>query len=871
MALGRFTMREIRSRPGRAILTLLSVVIGVATVVSVNLAAQTTRRAYKDMFATMAGRASLEVMSEAGAGFDQDVLEKIEHVHGVVAAVPVIRRLAVMFVDLPKNAKGAVAKEGKGADNPPDDAAADDDEAKNRQKVQVNVLGIDPNRDKAVRDYRLKEGQWFDEKNKLLVDANFAENLHLKVGDEVRLLTPSRMKPYKFLITGLISPRSGSSVGQGVIYMSLEVAQKRFDCKGQIDSIQVVTQDDEELKSVEAAMARILPPGLVIRSPASKTQQADETLLSTEQGLNLATYFSWLLALLIVFNTFQMNVVERRRQLAILRAIGATRGQVMRVVCREGITMGIIGTALGILAGIGGAQLISRAMAQVLQTGLPQMEFSWRPLILAAIAGPVVSLLGAVLPAWRAGRLSPLEGMGAILPAEMESPPWTMASLGVAVNLFGGAVLMACIRGRLPANLAVLAALGMLIGLVLMIPVALKPLAHVVTSVLSPLLRVEGRLAEGQIVRRRGRTTLTVGVLFLAIAFGIGMANTIVDNVNDVKKWSQATIRGDYFVRAMMPRMDDGLAADLPAELGEEIKAIPSVAGVQTVGFANSKVGDQAVVIVVGEFIGPGRREFDLVKGDRNKVRAELQAGNVIIGSVLAQRTGLTLGSSIPLKIKGATEPTTVKVVGVTNEYMAGGLTMYMEKDVAQKMLGIVCVNAYILNAAPGRVDELGVALQSLCEKHGLILQSQKELLGVIDAKMAGLVGCLWFLLVLVFVVAAFGLINTLTMNVIEQTRELGLLRIVAMTRSQVRKMIMAQATLLASLGLVPGVLAGLAVAWLMNLSMQPVLGHVIGFHAHPLVIAGCFGVAFFIVLFAAWFPAERATRLKIAEALQYQ
>ena len=141
----------------------------------------------------------------------------------------------------------------------------------------------------------------------------------------------------------------------------------------------------------------------------------------------------------------------------------------------------------------------------------------------------------------------------------------------------------------------------------------------------------------------------------------------------------------------------------------------------------------------------------------------------------------------------------------------------------------------------------------------------------MIDNMMAAVVGCFWFLLVLVFVVAAFGVVNTLTMNVIEQTRELGLLRIVAMTRNQVRKLIVSQAALLATIGLVPGVLAGLALAWFMNLAMETLAGRPIDFDLHPVVILSCFCVAFCIVLLAAWFPANRAAKLKLAEALQYQ
>ncbi|MCE9544677.1 MAG: hypothetical protein K8T25_04045 [Planctomycetia bacterium] len=226
---------------------------------------------------------------------------------------------------------------------------------------------------------------------------------------------------------------------------------------------------------------------------------------------------------------------------------------------------------------------------------------------------------------------------------------------------------------------------------------------------------------------RKKRQQFLVGMIVFGMGAVLLVGMGLVYVTKQLEILPSPAHRGDYFVRAMMPSVDDGQGADLPTELGEEIKAIPNIANVQTVGFANSKVGDQAVVIVVEEFAGEGGREFDLVKGDPKQVSAQMVAGNVIIGSGLAQRTGLTVGSSIPLKTKDMKDSVSVRVVGITKEYMAGGLTMYMEKSAAQKILGIVCVNAYIINAAPGKVDEVGVVLEALCEKRGLVLQSRKE------------------------------------------------------------------------------------------------------------------------------------------------
>jgi putative ABC transport system permease protein len=151
------------------------------------------------------------------------------------------------------------------------------------------------------------------------------------------------------------------------------------------------------------------------------------------------------------------------------------------------------------------------------------------------------------------------------------------------------------------------------------------------------------------------------------------------------------------------------------------------------------------------------------------------------------------------------------------------------------------------------------------------MFQSYADLTQLIEGMMAGVVGSLWGLLVLGLVVAVFGVVNTLGMNVLEQTRELGLLRVVAMTRAQVRKAIVAQAAMLGLIGIVPGLLAAVAMAYMMNLSTLPVTGHPVAFTWHPLLLLAGFAVSMAMVVAAAWIPAERAARLQLSAALRYE
>jgi putative ABC transport system permease protein len=241
----------------------------------------------------------------------------------------------------------------------------------------------------------------------------------------------------------------------------------------------------------------------------------------------------------------------------------------------------------------------------------------------------------------------------------------------------------------------------------------------------------------------------------------------------------------------------------------------------------------------------------------------------VVIGTVLAQRTGLKQGDQITLEtLQG---PKKVRIAGLTNEYLVGGLAIYMERNVAKRLLGVEGVDAYIIHADPKALRDVQTRLEALTKKYGVLLHSFVDLRSLIDGMVTGIDGCLWGILVLGFLVASFGVVNTLTMNVLEQTRELGLLRIVAMTRWQVRKTILGQAAIIAAIGVVPGVLSGVGVAYLISLGTTAATGHTVAFTFRPLLMVTCLVGALAVVLLSALVPTERAARIELAKALQYE
>jgi len=414
---------------------------------------------------------------------------------------------------------------------------------------------------------------------------------------------------------------------------------------------------------------------------------------------------------------------------------------------------------------------------------------------------------------------------------------------------------------------SVWAAILMLAGFVLLMPAALKGLSSIITFFLQPFLPVEGRLARRQLLRNRSRTTLTVGVVFIAAATGIGLANSVMDNVADVRNWYNKAIVADFVVRATDPSMATGLAPDLPDGVGDFIKEVQGIKALDAARLGSIKTPVGVATLIARDHTEEGPPDLDVISGDPNSLREQFKHGEVALGSVLAQRMHLKVGDKIELDTSKGKKG--FPIAAIVNDYQSGGLTIHMERAQARLELGYGGVTSYLIKAEPAKMADVRKELEEIVEANGLLLQTSADIRAKVDVMMSGVVASLWAMVVLGLLVSAVGVTNTLTINVLEQTRELGLLRIIAMTQAQVRKTVFTQAVIMALLALIPGIAAGVAVAYLINVAMMPVLGHPVEFGFHPALLAGGLAAGLAVVACAAWFPANRASKLDLLTALR--
>ncbi len=831
-----YALHELGRRRGRSLLSLLSVVIAVAAIVAVTSATATTRRAYQQVFQALAGRADLEVVARGGGRFDQSVAGAVRSLPNVRAVVPLFHRATIIYA--------------------------------HETKAKVLAVGIVPDEPESLSGFALTQGTLPSAAGEIALETHLAAGLGIQVGDDIRLLTSRGLRPHK--VSGIVGLENAVRLRQGgMLLAALEPLQKAFRSADEIDGLNIFLSDPKRAAEVQAEVSGVLPPELSVGVPSSRTGLAQETLLLTEVSLNMASALSFTTAVFIALSVFLMNVGERRQQLSIMRALGATRRQIVVLVCREALLTGIIGTVAGIPIGIYGGRFLIRSMAALLSASLPETPELLGGLLVGGLVGPAICLLAAWYPAYMASRVSPLEGMRPVVTMRPQRGRRATTMVGLAGLVVTAILAIGLARGELPMWCTIFSLILSLVSLVLLVPAALLPGVKLLVWPLGRWLSVEAEMSERLVLRHAGRSSLTIGVLFIAVCAGVGTSNAVFSVTNDVRTWYERTVPADFLIRAMMPDMTGQDAVSLPDSIDDEIAAIDDVEKVEAVRLLHVEAAGQDAMMVAREFRLYDHLPLDLFGGESDAIRDRVIEGEVVVGSVLAERSGIHTGDT--LRVTFGTETQSFRVAGVATEYAFGGSVVYVERGVAQRLFHIEGADSFLIKSKPGRAAQLEPVLQKLARQNGLLLQSFAELLQLIDSMVAGVTGGLWVLLTLGLLVGALGVVNTLTMNVLEQTRELGMLRAIGMRRGQIVKTVIGQAALIGLLGIAAGGVAGTSLARMINISLGSMFGHHIGFALRPQFMALMLVVALAVVLLSALVPARRAARLNPIQAMRQE
>ncbi len=832
--LRRLLVRQWMRRPGRALATVASVAVAVGAVVATWVSADASRAGYKKLTSAIEGVPAVDVLARAGGRFEAADIPPLAGIPGVRAVVPLFYRPTLLRVG--------------------------------EKRVREIAVGVDAGSLAAIGLLELSAGRPCTADDEVVLDETLARSLGKGVDDEILFF--ARRGVRRMTVTGLAVPATLRWFGEGAgVVVDIAALEEMSNALGLVDRVRVALDEGADRAAFVAAASRALPEALVAEVPAGRASMAEDVMHSADLGLDFVTGLTVAMSWFIVGNAMLMNVTERRRSLALVRVLGASGRQIRRMITLEAALLGAVGALLGVCGGLAAARPIAAGISRSLQAPFDGLVVHPAIVPVASVMGILVAVAAAWWPARQASRVDPLEGLSHAPPPPAGGVPWRFILAALILWAIATGTLGLVLLERLPPRAAVPAGIAMLLSFVATTPVILPPIARACAALVPRRFRIERELALEQILRQPVRTALTTGVLVVAVSNGIGLGHAIRDNVEDILGWYARLMRADWVLThaGMVSAGATGEGGGARAA-EEDLRAVPGIGRIDVIAIATGRVAGGACVIVARDVPDDAPLPLEPIDSDEATVRAALARGEAVAGTVLARRLGLAAGDELQVEVFGRT--TRIKVAALVVDYTSGGASLVLRRDAAKRLFGLESADVILVTAEPGAVEGLRGPLTAIAERRGMLLRSFGDVKRFVDGIVGGVVGSLWAILGLGFVVGSLGVANTVTMNVMEKRRTLGLLRAVGMTGRQVTGVVVLESVLLGLSGAVIGLLGGLTTALFIQYASQPLLGHPIRATVRPAVIAANIAAAVLVTALAAWIPARRAARLDLLESL---
>jgi putative ABC transport system permease protein len=840
--------RYLGGRKLRTFLTTSAVVFGVLVVFGMNIILPTMLAALQANAMAASGVVDLTITHETGDAFPQEVLSKVQGVAGVRAATASLKRT----VNLPAD-------------------YYDRDPARLDKISALSLIGIDPYGARSVRTYPLTSGRYLEDGDgaSALITQSLADALSLRVGD--RFPIPSVEGVTELTVAGILLPRT--EPGNEEVLVTLPEAQQLTGEAGRVNTIDVALNDIDEtvraetIKEIETALGEHYRTGSML--------SGEEMFAALKLGWVAFSMFG-LLALFmgafIIFNTFRTIVVERRHDIGMLRAVGASRGTIVGIILAEGLLQGVIGTAAGLLLGyLMGAGILRIAEPIVglflnLKMGPPVVS----PLILAVsiLLGIGVTVLAGLIPAINASRVTPLE---ALRPLVMDIEHRRRMGRGfVAGLIFIGLALLALFSGQVV--LVGPGALLILVGLVLIAPALVQPIAALFGKLIALIYARQGtgELAQGNLTRQPARVAVTASATMLGLAIVVavsGMVTSLAVTLADVMKKS---LGSDYlFIPPSVALWGSNLGAG--EGFADRLRSLDGVGDVSTMRYAESLVNGRSVSLMgIDPVVFPKVGGLYFQQGNDSAYREMLAGHAMIVNGAFLAATGTNVGDTVDL---------------VT----PNGRVRYRIAALASDLFNVKITTAYIsqadMQAGFGSTEDVFIQLNLKSGADAEAVDRQIKAIAAdfpqfriisgrvyytqMLAQMNAAFSIMYFILAVLALPSLIAMLNTLAIGVIERTREIGMLRAVGATRKQIRTMVITEALLLAAIGAAFGILCGLYLGYVIVSALAPIFPLGYYFPLSGILAAIAIGLIFGVL--AAIIPARQAARMNVVEALRYE
>ena len=833
----------------RSVLTVAGIVLGVAVFVALHTANQAVFGAFEKTVERIAGSTQLQV-SAGEAGFPEEALERVQARKEVRAAAPVIE--AVVETGLA----------GQGS---------------------LLVLAVDMTGDASLRDYSLESGDdviddplvFLAQPDSLIVTRDFAARNGLQVNSRLALKTMAGAK--QFTIRGLMKPGGlASAYGNNLAIMDIYSAQVHFGRGRRFDRIDVGCKPELTVESCRAALQSALGPGFDVEPPGSRVQQFEALLKVYRDVVNLSSWFALFIGMFIIYNSFSIAVTQRRSEIGILRALGATQGQIRRLFLWESALAGLLGSALGIAAGY----LVARALAGYISvllgdifgvTGRPE-SVGLSPALFGSslLLGVATSMAAALVPARAAARVDPVKALQKGAYQQISSFEARVRLQLAAAAAGAGAALIAFGSGF------ALYYLGYI--LITLATILLTPFGAVwIVRILRPALKwarpVEGALAADSLLASPRRTSATVAALMLSLGMAVALGGVARAGYASIADWANATLNPDLFVTASEKIVDRNF--HFPAEMRDSLQSMEGVDEAQPVRSFTTQIGGTPVVLIALDMLRVAARtgQRRAVAGDYiGMSRAAAEGRGLLISENLAQLQGLSLGSPVTVPSPGG--PLTLPVAGILTDYSGQQGTLLIDRSVYLRYWKDSSADIFRIYLKPG-VDPAEAKQRILARFAGerrIFVLFNKEVKDYIFKLTDQWFGMTYIQMAIAVLVAVLGIVNTMTVSIADRRCELGILRAVGAFNRQVRHTIWMEAAVVGVIGLILGFATGaLHLHYQLEMTRRSISGLPFDF-TYPWTMAAALTP---IIVGVAWMaaigPAEAAVRGSLVEALEYE
>jgi putative ABC transport system permease protein len=850
----KLVLRGMATRRLRTFLTGLAVLLGVAMVAGTFIQTDRIRNAFTDLLQT-ATAGSDAVITHRGAFESQfgespelrdELIEQVRDVPGVASAEGEINTTATLVVD------GRVVEAEGFAGG-----------------FLFSVLPdpFDPT--------ELEEGRYPGSSGEVAIDRDTAEEEDIAIGQTVQLATTTGAHEVEVVGTLTFGGES-RLIGARLFYGVLEDVQRWSDNEGRLNSVVASSEEGISDSELVARLEAVLPEEVEVRTGEASAGEQAATISGQIETFLLPALLALAGAAVIVggfiiFNTASITVAQRTREFALLRTLGASRGQVLRAVTGEALLVAVVASALGLAAGAGFAELLTR-LFEAAGFGLPAtgVPIAARTIAIALVVGVAVSLLAAYVPARRATRVPPADALRA---ATLSEPPRRHRS---APWLAGGAVLLGALAvvtaalGDGPAQ-ARLGGIGggailLFVGLALSARWLVRPLAHALGRPLERVRAVTGRLARENTERNPGRTAVTAAALMVGLALVVFIA-VFADGLKaSITGSLERLIAADHVV------LGESQAQFLPAGVVDAAQQLPEVRTAAAVYFDQVAVGDRAEPNTLTDTIEGIDRDrlsdvyrVDWVEGSDEDL-ARFGEERALVEEQFARVHELEVGDRFRVTTPAGAQRELEVLATYRDPQILQGVIV--DAPVFLELSSMQDPFLVFLRSEEGvSSEEVRAELAGALERYPATrVQTTEEYRQDFEDQLNQLIYLLYALLALVVVISLLGIANTLFLSVHERTRELGLLRALGADGRQIRQVVRYESVITAILGGLLGIAAGVGLGWVATEALAD-LGLVfslpVGQLAVFVVLAALVGVL------AASLPARRAARIDVLEALR--